>query len=396
MNYYCDNRTKRLLRDRSPKVYLLGGFGGYLNFGDIIQLKNVIAFHRHHTGYVPIVIMFASAISSKDYLKKVGKWFQGSAMIFVSDTTIDPSFGLRIVDEIAPAGCLHMYGGGYLNRHWGKHSLSIAKAIIRDFKISFYNMSGIQADRSVVPDLRKMFKILEPRVIGLRDHASVDIMKKAFPKLNVQYSFDDSFEMLVAWSKRFSRSRIQGRVKGRVGLADRSIVLHLNTSSYASSNQKSLCRKIDAITAKYTTHRVQVVQAYEDNRDELVDSLKSVMKLGTDFPLSDYSVTNLAIKALELDESIDLFPSLDESLLSADFAVCSSYHVTLFMLILGVPVYLVAQNDFYKQKSAGLGVDNVFENFLTLPRPKDMRPEIEAREKWVKAFEDMFDRASGI
>ena len=61
-HWYCDARTRDLLHSSSAKVLLLGGYLGYANFGDILQLKSTCHWHRNHTGRESVILCDAEAI----------------------------------------------------------------------------------------------------------------------------------------------------------------------------------------------------------------------------------------------------------------------------------------------------------------------------------------------
>ncbi len=96
---YGDQETINILNLDLPKVILFGGYLGYSNFGDILQLKEAIKFHTTITTLEPVVICNLSAIPDKDFLVRLRNWFGVRAIIFVEDHPVDVTvLNMHVID----------------------------------------------------------------------------------------------------------------------------------------------------------------------------------------------------------------------------------------------------------------------------------------------------------
>ena len=91
--------------------------------------------------------------------------------------------------------------------------------------------------------------------------------------------------------------------------------------------------------AKVIAHRTQLEQKLES----AADTLGVALQLEDRFPSTSYQVIELGRLALEFGASP--LPPLPP-MASEVVAVASSYHVTLFCALLGIPCHLLAANEF--------------------------------------------------
>jgi hypothetical protein len=131
---YGDLVTVDILHKDIPKILLFGGYLGYNNFGDILQLKGAINYHTNSTMLEPVVVCTVGSIHDIDFLSRLRKWFGVRAFIFIQDQPVDASLiNLHLIDKALPIEYIHVYGGGFLNRMWGETCLRLIEGLIENF-----------------------------------------------------------------------------------------------------------------------------------------------------------------------------------------------------------------------------------------------------------------------
>lgn len=382
MYYYADTKTRKFLESDKSRVYIFGSCGGYNNFGDVIQLKNAIDFHRKRTKLEPVVVMFLGSLEGSYHPEAFKRWYDVAHFIFLSPELLDASDAhLAPVEKIRSGFPLHVYGGGFLNKFWGKDMIEAIRSMVVDFKVSKYAFSGQQIDPEITKDLKKLFTIKAPERFGLRDRASLSYMEKDIPKVKSVFSFDDVTEIFEQWSKR----KLSSKQRLRNKLATPSVLWHINISSYVTDNKSALRDKMVEVQRRHPRYSLTVAHAYNDRRRGLFDSLQSIVEFENDFPYSVYKVINIAQMAMELQPHKDLYANLAGLIGNVKFAVTSSYHTAMLMNYFGIPAYLMSANDYYAQKQKGLGYETNFEKFLANPQVnlRDFAEERRERVVWL-------------
>ena len=134
MYYYATKQTHQFLKSTKNRVYIFGSCGGYNNFGDVIQLKDAIAFHRKRTGVEPVVVMFLGSLEGSFHVASFQRWYDVEHFIFLSPEHLDASDArLSPITEIRAGFPLHVYGGGFLNKFWGKDMIAAIRSMLQDW-----------------------------------------------------------------------------------------------------------------------------------------------------------------------------------------------------------------------------------------------------------------------
>lgn len=395
--FYCD----RPISHGEKCVLLLGGFTGYQNFGDILQLKHAIAFHKSITGLKPVVICDIACIPDPGYPEKLYERLGADYIVFFSREYCDAGvMHLKVLESPVRIPYFHTYGGGFLNRYWVQVYLSLAPDIIDFFGAGHYLLSGQQLDRKVADRLKHFFSAYKPLLIGCRDEESLEVAKAIAPDA-AAYSFDDAFESLLDMTGCIT---LVADVDSR-----QTILLHLNLSRYSHDNETAreglqvYKEALQTIKTHYADKDLEIVLlvAYNDLRfDEVKDTLGVFLTLEDDFDFASVRVINLANLAFSVWEAGGrkapiLIPK-------SALLITSSYHTAMMGLIMGLRTWLFEENEYYHQKHAGLHLeDRSLKSFLEDPSgsrwsENDWRYFREAKEKWRKLLSEAYRKEPGM
>ena len=373
LNLYADSITVQAL-DRiegHKAVVLVGSYIGYSNFGDIIQLKGAIEYHRQRTGLKPILLCDLQAVTDKDFPQMLRDSFQVEAIVFFDDRCFDVAeFGLSLCRQLPSIDRLHVYGGGFLNRYWGGFKLRLIEGLLHRFSVKAYCLSGQQIDPEFMNALRAFFDRYPPFMVGGRDRQSAELLEEL--GFEATFSFDDTAEIFAGWTAR------------RPLLREPSprLLMHMNMSSYTDTGRHAIVEALVPTKDRYPEHLPTVIQAYSDRRYVVRDSLASIVHLEHEFPFAHYQVIDLARMAMAHDpRATDVDVALDGFL--GGIGIVSSYHTAMFLNLLGTPCYMLSLNEYYQQKRAGLGTAESLGAFLDDPVPVSFEAEIAARRSWL-------------
>lgn len=396
--YYTDEETSRFLRAKDRRVYLYGGYGGYNNFGDIIQLKNTINFYRQYVGIEPVIMLHITSLEGPGHVTQFKRWFNCKHLLFIADEYVDASdAGLNLVDEVGVNSLLHIYGGGFLNKYWGKGMIQKIQDMIVSLKPQEYIFSGQQIEEATVPLLDDLFSAVgEPTLFGVRDYMSMEYMSQSLLGKDIlHYSFDDVTEIFELWeanTRPSNKLRILNRFRSK------STLLHINMSSYATSNKMRILSRIRQMKRTFPENRILLAHIYNDIRISLKDTLQSVVQLENDFLYHEYKVVNLAQMALDLDIDKKRYPAVGSVLSNVQIAIVSSYHIAMFAGYFKIPAYLMAENGFYSQKQKSLGLETNFGKFMENPNInlKNYENERSRRKEWLVTLSILIDNFSNL
>jgi len=131
MHFYGDARTRRAIRAKEPMVLLYGGFEGFENYGDVLQLTSTISFHRKTTGLRPILVVSLASCLSADVPEQLRAKYDVDGVIFEDGELLDVSaLELEPLTDVQAGALLHVYGGGYFNRYWGARRAFVCEQLI--------------------------------------------------------------------------------------------------------------------------------------------------------------------------------------------------------------------------------------------------------------------------
>ena len=361
-------------------VLLVGGYQGFANFGDLLQVKGVARWHREATGLRPVPALSLTAIADPEFGARVRAWLGVDQVLYWSDRPVDAAAAGLAELRLAPrVPHLHVYGGECFSGRWVDLYVALIESAHQRFGVGHYVLSGQQADAAAVPAMRAYFERRAPVLAGGRDPESAVHLRAAGAA--GQHSFDDALEAM----DRLVDAGTAGAPRPRA-----SVLVHLNTSFYTQGEDEGLVADLDRLGG--AGDDVVLLQAFGERRVyEITDTLGAVVELEDAFPFASYGVVDLARLALALDHG-PLPAALPEG---ARLAYACSYHVTLLCTVLGVPCFLRARNRYYRQKRAGLGLpgDLTLERFLERPAAPSLDGPREARSAWLEQLAQAYARA---
>ncbi len=386
--FHADARSRERLADGGEKVLLLGGYLGYPNFGDILQLKGAIAWHRSHSHREPVLLCDAASIPDPAFPDRLRAWFGVEGLLFWSLEPVDlEPIGWTAYRETHHVPHLHVYGGGFLTTSWGGMMLAVIEALHRVFGVGHYVLSGQQVQPALLDALKQHFDGHPPLLAGGRDPTSVETLQRC--GVHAFDSFDDSADMLRRWADNADAGNDSGT----------DALIHLNLSMYARAGDAAKGRSdcvellnalVEHLAARcgHRAPKVTLLQAYNDLRlDVCLDSLAVVQQLEDAFPFTRFDVIDLSRLALGLSGDQPLLVPLPRP----PIALACSYHVTLLCAMMGIPCYLHARNAYYTQKKNGFGMDAAdFPTFLRNPKRLDLTPRLDARCAWLERLADAY------
>ena len=359
ITFFAKEKTRELLQDRTVrKVLLVGGFHGYWNFGDLVQLAGTVRWYACHlpeATLFPVVYRRPAhdprTLKAFEALLGVNNWLMYSSAESVAVRSQARRLEFQRLDPAEALGSirLHAYGGGLLNRYWGDSTICLLETVMEGFSIESYLMSGQQIGPECADRLARHSLRWRPQVVGCRDVLSAQMLKDR--GVNSLISGDDAFEELVRVASTTLRREALPLELVRFGL-------HLNLAPYTRSVDNE--QDHEALEAIGQDLRLLKIRFGESCRPLLIGAYLADPQ-GPEETWVSIARVGLArhFPAFEGIDLVGLFLQgrLDEgaaSIRSTELVVSHSYHVALFAQLLGVPSYLVARNNYYRQKRLGL------------------------------------------
>lgn len=362
---YGNAATQRVMSGSEPVVYLYGGYEGFDNLGDVLQLKGTIAFHRSVSTSPVVIVLSLSAFTHDRVGEQISEHFDADGILWEDGDRLGvENLDLTEVQEVMAGGLLHVYGGDYFNRYWGERRAFVAEQLVHRLHVRDYIVTGIQVDEPGAQHLRALFQSKTPLAVAARDEGSRRLIQDAFDGVEVRNSFDDAVEP-ITWLRdqlaSFGIESDQGRP---------AIGVHLNTTSeyMVDAQAQSIRSLLSAAHTAFPDYGMVLLNAYNDRRPVIADSVRSLDRLALTEEYTHFDVVNLASIAAARAVPRSQLRDVATALSRVAFVITSSYHVALIMNFLGRPTYLIATNDYYTQKRESLGLPDSIEEFLNDPR----------------------------
>lgn len=361
--YFVSKQTLEQIQHADHIVMLLGSYTGYINFGDILQLHSAIHFHQQHNpGCLIMPLLNIDAIPHAGDIERMVKATGLATCLFFSQVRSDDIHNetrsrflsryreMRplMLENIQPP-TLHVYGGGFFNERWGEQQLRLIEHIIDQGGVMHYVISGQQVSESFAARLAAHIDEYQPELVGCRDPQSAAYLQQY--RVNAIWSSDDAIDLLA-----INEGSANPTQPMRVGI-------HINSSGYTwedkidGQTMRALMVSHLQMLAQYTdkNHTIPVlVNLYSDATQDAIDTWGNLASapLAQFFPHFQGLDIGEMLVANHLPQALNLLSTLH-------FVVTNSYHLALCCQMLGVPVYLVANNAYYQQKHAGLNLSTI-------------------------------------
>ena len=249
-------------------VLLVGGYQGFANFGDLLQVKGVARWHREATGLRPVPALSLTAIADPEFGARVRAWLGVDQVLYWSDRPVDAAAAglaeLRLTPRVPH---LHVYGGECFSGRWVDLYVALIESAHRRFGVGHYVLSGQQADAAAVQAMRAYFEGRAPVLAGGRDPESAVHLRAAGAA--GQHSFDDALEAM----DRLVDAETAGAPRPRA-----SVLVHLNTSFYTQGEDEGLVADLGRLGG--AGDDVVLLQAFDERRVyEITDTLGVVVEL---------------------------------------------------------------------------------------------------------------------
>lgn len=338
---------RQRLADAESALFLIGGYDGSGNYGDVLQLAGAIETASRLPGS-PLVVAVVERETREHHGNLVHRHrelFGEAAIAFFADEAEEAGGDLvPLVESESPAGALvYLYGGGYLNEWWGARKVAHVAAVeelVGGRRLPLV-ASGLQVEEKTVAPGGVAHELLaRASWIGVRDIGSLEHVRRWIPALadRVELAGDDALPFLA-----------------HPPVETCPVVnLHLNDGNWISDDPESLrVQLVDLIRALGTASdeplELQPVIAYEDPR---------ISERAIVAGLLEQHRGEIESAGLTVAEPLDVLADAAHDRLAAfrraRLTVSCSYHVSLTSLVAGIPVVLLAQNEYYAQKAAGL------------------------------------------
>lgn len=380
--FYADAESADALASAQRKAILVGGDFGYGNFGDVLQHMGAASRIRECSSLAVASVFSVHAISRHVDVATLRRSYGVDALMFATEAPLEAEkaarLGLRQVSTIRNVSCVQLYGGGFLNRMWGDSVLEIAEYLLERLPGALYLVSGQQVSPDYVERVAKHVARFRPYLVGIRDRDSLATLTAA--GVDTDFSFDDAVEPLL------SLSRSIGVVRGS------GAFIHLNSSGYTGNDGAlhEIARHMMLVADRVGSEGKPVLlQAFQDAREEVVDSLETVKRLEIGFPFAGLETILLVGAAMGVGGE-HVRP------VTGHFGYSCSYHVALWLQLCGIPCWLRGTNDYYEHKCRALGIEGDFESFLvSMPMPNH-GANLEARSRWTRKLDAAIEGADPV
>lgn len=374
LHFYADTQSIDLLACEGAKAVLIGSDFGYGNFGDLLQHMGSINRLKRASSLSVVSVLSLDAISRHVGVSALRQSYGVDVQMFVSSEPLSAEraeqLGLARVRTLRNVACVQLYGGGFLNEMWGSFVLQVTEFFLHHLPGAAYYISGQQISKSYAPTVQAHINAFRPQLVGVRDRDSLDTMQSL--GIDAHYSFDDAVEPLLELSQVLTPQR-----------ATTGAFLHLNSSGYTGNGAEieEISAHMRLLSERSGDRDLVLFQAFQDSREEVVDSIETVKRLEGGLPFVDMNTIMLVSYIMKGGEA------LAPAVLKGEYGYVCSYHVTLWLQFNGIPCWLRSSNPYYDQKRRSLGVEGSFESFLEHMPTVDHSLNLEERSTWVRRLE---------
>lgn len=343
--FYATPATAAEVSHAKAIAILVGGYDGSGNYGDIAQLDATLEMlGRFEPGLLLLPVLERSR--AVDHGEQIAGFLRPPARVLF----FGPEEGYE--DDLVPvpapgdpafAAC-YLYGGGFLNQHWGERKLAMLRAAetllqgggaTEICRLS----SGLQADAGWIADLDSAdsARLTSFEPLGARDPQSAEALAILGEVLD---GGDDAIGIL-------GRLPVDAPPDPDARL---HVNVHVGGESWVSENAERIGELFGDFLAELGRRAGLPVVAHPliAYLDRHIDERPQVARL--EAACARRSIGFAEPKVLR---PVDL-PAISPELRRAALTLSCSYHVALTSLMLEVPAVLLRDNPYYEQKARGL------------------------------------------
>jgi polysaccharide pyruvyl transferase WcaK-like protein len=329
-------------------VFLIGGYDGSGNYGDLAQLDATLALLGD---FEPDLLLLPVLERSRlaDHRRLEAEFLHRLPRAVFFNQEEGDEDGLLPLP--APADltfvAYYLYGGGYLNPSWGERKLGMlraAEALVNEAGASeaCRLSSGLQIDAGWISDLAAddLDRLRSFELLGVRDPASGEALLTLGSEAPVVNGGDDAIGML-------RRIHLRESPPDRDGLL---LNVHLAEHPWITAWPDSIAGFFAALAAGIGAQAglsvtVRPLIAYVDRHVNDATALERLARVCQE-------------KKVKVAEPQVLRPARLVGQLNAmrcaAITLSCSYHVALTSLMVGVPAILLRDTAYYDQKASGL------------------------------------------
>jgi polysaccharide pyruvyl transferase WcaK-like protein len=329
-------------------VFLIGGYDGSGNYGDLAQLDATLALLGD---FDPDLLLLPVLERSRlaDHRQLEGEYLHPlPRTVFFGQGEGDEDGLLPVPAPANPIFAAHyFYGGGYLNPSWGERKLAMlraAEALLRGVEgVKICRLaSGLQVDADWISALAvdDLDRLRSFELLGVRDPTSAESLLTLDSDAPIIDGGDDAIGMLRRMQRR------EGRPEANSLLLN----VHLAEHPWVTERSDSIADFFAAVGAELGARAdrsvtVQPLVAYVDRH---VDDTTALGRLASACGERKIEVAKPhVLRPARMEYQLD-------AIRGAAITFSCSYHVALTSLMVGVPAILLRDNAYYDQKASGL------------------------------------------
>ena len=345
---FASAETAAAIADAHAVAVLVGSYDGSGNFGDVAQLDATLELLEPLDGDL-LVLPVLERSRFRDHAGEVGGRMLRSPSnpLFMGPGGAEE--GDQLVAVTAPEGlefaaCL-LYGGGYLNRLWGRRKLDMlaaAEGLVESARCVRRLGCGLQAEREWLAGLaagdRRALASFE--LLGSRDRRSGSALAEQLAPATIFESGDDAVGLL-AKARAVAEPAAEDELR---------VNLHFGEHEFFSPEPDAVRDFVVAFLAALGREAGRTICAlpliaYVDRH---IDERPGLERL----------TAACEAAGIAVEEPLLLAPTTiaetGPEIARASLTLSCSYHVALTSLMSGVPIVGMRENEYYGQKVEGL------------------------------------------
>ncbi len=346
---FADPQTAAALGEARAVAFLVGGYDGSGNYGDLALLEAATRLLEPQSGeLLALPVLEAGFAAQHGELAATMRSVPPHALFF-GEAAPSGAAPLRLAPPAAAA--VYLYGGGFLNRAWGERKLAMLAAIEELLSTAppkrvLRVASGLQVDPAWLAELDPAAAtgLTGFELLGGRDEDSAAALERLAGPQRARRWGDDAVGLL----RELTPARVPAANGGPL-----RVNAHFGVHEWAGERPEAVLDLYREVVAQLGRSRgrevlVRPLVAYLDRR---IDERPALARMAA--ALEEAGATVAAPLVLRPGEPETVAAAIG----GADLTLSGSFHVALAALMAATPAALVADNDYFAQKARGLLAD---------------------------------------